>query len=52
MKFYVGTSRYGYKEWKGIFYPGKISPHDMLHFYAEHLGAVEISAGMSRGLVI
>jgi len=43
MKFYIGTSGYGYKEWKGIFYPHKISPHDMLQFYAERLGAVEIN---------
>lgn len=43
MKFYIGTSGYSYKEWRGIFYPEKISPHNMLHFYAEHLGAVEIN---------
>jgi len=43
MKFHIGTSGYGYKEWQGMFYPEKISPHDMLRFYAEHLGAVEIN---------
>jgi uncharacterized protein YecE (DUF72 family) len=43
MKFYIGTSGYGYKEWQGKFYPEKISPHDMLRFYAERLGAVEIN---------
>ncbi|PKN17358.1 MAG: DUF72 domain-containing protein [Deltaproteobacteria bacterium HGW-Deltaproteobacteria-6] len=43
MKFYIGTSGYGYKEWKGRFYPEKISPHDMLGFYAGHLGAVEMN---------
>jgi uncharacterized protein YecE (DUF72 family) len=43
MKFYVGTIGYGYKEWKGIFYPEKISPREMLRFYAEHLGSVEIN---------
>lgn len=43
MKFYIGTSGYGYKEWKGTFYPEKISPHDMLRFYAERLGSVEIN---------
>ncbi len=32
MKLYVGTSEYAYKEWKGIFYPEKISPREMLHF--------------------
>jgi len=43
MKIHVGTSGYGYKEWKGIFYPEKISPKEMLHFYAERLSAVEIN---------
>ena len=43
MKILVGTSGYGYKEWKGIFYPEKISPKDMLHFYGQHLDAVEIN---------
>ncbi len=43
MNVYVGTSGYGYKEWKGKFYPEKISPDEMLHFYAERLAAVEIN---------
>ena len=43
MKIHVGTSGFGYKEWKGSFYPEKIAPHDMLHFYSEHFHAVEIN---------
>ena len=43
MKIYIGTSGYGYKEWKGIFYPEKISPKEMLRFYSERLNAVEIN---------
>jgi len=43
MKIHVGTSGYGYKEWKGIFYPEKISPHDMLHYYGERFDTVEIN---------
>jgi uncharacterized protein YecE (DUF72 family) len=43
MNLCVGTSGYGYKEWKGIFYPEKISPREMLHFYGERLNAVEIN---------
>lgn len=43
MKLYVGTSGYGYKEWKGKFYPEKIPAKDMLRFYSERLGAVEIN---------
>ncbi len=43
MKIYVGTSGYGYKEWKGKFYPEKIPPKEMLGFYSERLSAVEIN---------
>lgn len=43
MKIHVGTSGYGYKEWKGIFYPEKISPKEMLRFYGDRLNAVEIN---------
>jgi uncharacterized protein YecE (DUF72 family) len=43
MKIFVGTSGYGYKEWKGKFYPDRISPKEMLRFYAERLTAVEIN---------
>jgi len=43
MKIFVGTSGYGYKEWKGKFYPEKISPKEMLRFYAERLTTVEIN---------
>lgn len=43
MKIYAGTSGYGYKEWKGRFYPEKISPREMLRFYSGRLSAVEIN---------
>jgi uncharacterized protein YecE (DUF72 family) len=43
MKIYVGTSGYGYREWKGKFYPEKISPREMLRFYSARLSAVEIN---------
>ncbi len=43
MEIFVGTSGYGYKEWKGIFYPEKISPKEMLRFYSGRLKAVEIN---------
>ena len=43
MKFYVGTSGYSYKEWKGSFYPEKISPKEMLGYYASRLRAVELN---------
>jgi uncharacterized protein YecE (DUF72 family) len=43
MKIHVGTSGYAYKEWKGKFYPEKISPKEMLRFYSGRLKAVEIN---------
>ncbi len=43
MEIYVGTSGYAYKEWKGRFYPEKISPKEMLRFYSGRLKAVEIN---------
>ncbi len=43
MKIYVGTSGYGYKEWKGKFYPEKIPSKEMLRFYAGRLNTVEIN---------
>lgn len=43
MKLYVGTSGFGYKEWKGKFYPDKILPKEMLRVYSERLNAVEIN---------
>jgi uncharacterized protein YecE (DUF72 family) len=43
VKINVGTSGYSYKEWKGIFYPEKISPGEMLHFYSGRFSTVEIN---------
>ncbi len=43
MKIYVGTSGFGHNEWKGKFYPEKISAKDMLRFYAGRLNTVEIN---------
>src|SRR3989304_2461599 len=42
-EFWVGTSGYTYKEWKGIFYPAKLPDEEMLRAYAERLPAVEIN---------
>jgi uncharacterized protein YecE (DUF72 family) len=43
MQIFVGTSGYSYKEWQGKFYPAKIPPKEMLHFYAQRLTLVEIN---------
>jgi uncharacterized protein YecE (DUF72 family) len=43
MKLYVGTSGYAYKPWKGPFYPADLRDDQMLHYYGEQFGAVEIN---------
>ena len=43
MSLYVGTSGYSYKEWKGSFYPDKISAKDMLSYYASRFQTVELN---------
>lgn len=43
MTLYIGTSGYSYKEWKGSFYPEKISSKEMLSYYASRLHAVELN---------
>jgi uncharacterized protein YecE (DUF72 family) len=48
MNLFVGTSGYSYKEWKGSFYPDKISAKEMLQYYAERLSTVEINATFYR----
>lgn len=39
----VGTSGYAYKEWKGSFYPEKLSESKMLEFYSRRFTTVEIN---------
>ena len=43
MKIFTGTSGFGYKEWKGNFYPEKISAPKMLPYYSSRLETVEIN---------
>src|SRR3954469_23694452 len=46
--FHVGTSGYGYKEWKGSFYPKDLPAKQMLRYYAQRFGAVEINSSFYR----
>ena len=48
MQFFVGTSGYSYKEWKGSFYPEKLPQAQMLPYYAERFAAVEINSSFYR----
>lgn len=43
MDYFVGTSGYSYKEWKGPFYPPDLPARDMLRFYSSRLAAVEVN---------
>ena len=43
MKLHVGTSGYSYKEWVGTFYPPKHPANQMLRYYGERFGTVEIN---------
>ena len=48
MRFFVGTSGYSYDKWKGSFYPKKLLPEEMLSYYAERFGAVEVNSSYYR----
>jgi uncharacterized protein YecE (DUF72 family) len=48
MRFFVGTSGYSYKEWKGIFYPAKLPAKEMLGYYAQRFPTVEINGTFMR----
>lgn len=48
MQFYVGTSGYSYKAWKGLFYPEDLPARAMLHYYSQHFNAVEINSSYYR----
>jgi len=39
----AGASGYSFKEWKGVFYPDKCKPEEMLPFYSARLPTVEIN---------
>ena len=43
MQLLVGTSGFSYKEWLGRFYPEKLPASEMLRYYAQHFGTVEIN---------
>src|SRR5437660_8698723 len=44
----VGTSGYSYKQWKGSFYPEKLTDREMLGFYAGQFKTVEINHSFYR----
>ena len=48
MRLWVGTSGFGYKEWRGKFYPPRFPAKEMLRFYASRFAAVEINNSFYR----
>jgi uncharacterized protein YecE (DUF72 family) len=48
MNIHVGTSGWSYKEWKGAFYPPKLSAREMLRFYSSRFSAVEVNNSFYR----
>jgi len=48
MHFFVGTSGYSYKEWKGTFYPEKQPQSQMLNYYSRQFCAVEANSTFRR----
>ncbi len=48
MQPWIGTSGFQYAEWKGKFYPEKMSPAKMLPFYAGHFATTEINYSFRR----
>ena len=41
--YWIGTSGYAYKQWKGRFYPEALPDAEMLRYYASRFAAVEIN---------
>jgi uncharacterized protein YecE (DUF72 family) len=41
--YWIGTSGYSYKQWKGRFYPDGLPDAEMLRYYASRFAAVEIN---------
>ncbi|MEO8877581.1 MAG: DUF72 domain-containing protein, partial [Polyangiaceae bacterium] len=48
MKVFVGTSGFGYKEWRPDFYPADLKDADFLGFYATKMPVVEINSTFYR----
>ena len=44
LEWYLGTMGYGYKDWKGVFYPEGLESRDYLAYYSEFFNAVEMDS--------
>lgn len=43
IKWHIGCSGFHYKEWRGLFYPEKLSQKKWFEFYAQHFDTIEIN---------
>jgi uncharacterized protein YecE (DUF72 family) len=48
MKLWIGTSGFQYTEWRGTFYPEKLSTAKMLPFYADRFNTTEVNYTFHR----
>lgn len=46
--FKIGCSGFYYKNWRGVFYPEKLSQSKWLHFYADNFNTLELNATFYR----
>ena len=46
--YWIGTSGWSYRHWKGVFYPDSLPPAQWLNYYSRHLRTVEINATFYR----
>ncbi len=47
-RFWIGTSGYNHKQWRGGFYPQEMAEEEMLRFYAAHCDSLEITQTFQR----
>lgn len=47
-RLFLGTSGYSFPDWKGVFYPRRITGKDWLRYYALHFNSVEINSSYYR----
>lgn len=47
-RFHVGTSGFGYREWKGKFYPKDLPAKELLPYYAERFDATEVNSSFYK----
>jgi len=42
-QIFIGTSGWSFQDWKGVFYPEKISSDEMITFYVQHFRCAELN---------